>query len=722
MQAENSTHETSTSHYPLDMMPGEKPLQSWKEIAAYLERDVRTARRWEQAEGLPIRRHRSGTRSSVYAYPSEIEAWRANRKPKVSLQPHLGSWRSVLAALTVLIALVLAASTVLYGPILNPTDPVAEAARTVGMSVRRVWTGPRVDFHGSVSRDGRYVSYVDWSHATGPNLALHDLAEDKDRLLTHNDYDVTPGFPVYSVISPDGEQVAYTWMNNETRQHELRVVPAAPEPGTEPRMVYTNSETPDIRPQAWFPDGKRVLAQISRRDKTNQIVSISLSDGSVEVIKSIEWRWPHHLGLSPDGKNIVYDFEPTQGAGQHDIYLLAADGSRETPLIKHRADEIWADWAPDGRSIFFTSDRAGTVGLWSLAMSGTEPQGSVQLVKNDLGLGPVLTGGLTETGGLYFHHNSSDRNLFLSELDWHTGKAAASPTKIRVQVEGANMKPRWSPDGSRIAYLARDPGQRNTRGRLDLMVHTMTTGKERQFELDFKIQNWMPPLWSPDGSLIMVEGADRRGRRGLYAVDPRSARTHLLLPFPNSGYFANPVWFPDGSAIICREYRDDRSRIAVYSLDSQGEPKTLYSQEEKEVGTKLLAISPDGRWLAFSENLQKTSETAVVRLLPVEGGDSRELIRVPEAGVNFAFDAFSFTPDSRYLIYSRRTKTEEGPKTELIRVSLKNGESVVMGLAGQGLGGLAFRPDSTQVVFHAGQSTRELWAMEGLLPQPGDGK
>ena len=43
--------------------PQEKPLQSWKEIAAYLDRDERTAQSWEKAEGLPVRRHRSGLRS-----------------------------------------------------------------------------------------------------------------------------------------------------------------------------------------------------------------------------------------------------------------------------------------------------------------------------------------------------------------------------------------------------------------------------------------------------------------------------------------------------------------------------------------------------------------------------------------------------------------------------------------------------------------------------------
>ncbi len=54
--------------------PDEKPLQSWKEIASYLERDIRTAIRWEKQEGLPVRRHTAGKRSSVYAYPRELDA------------------------------------------------------------------------------------------------------------------------------------------------------------------------------------------------------------------------------------------------------------------------------------------------------------------------------------------------------------------------------------------------------------------------------------------------------------------------------------------------------------------------------------------------------------------------------------------------------------------------------------------------------------------------
>jgi TolB-like protein len=58
-------------------------LDSWKEIAAYVNRSVRTARRWEAAEGLPVHRHMHQAQGSVYAYRSEIDRWRngESRRP-----------------------------------------------------------------------------------------------------------------------------------------------------------------------------------------------------------------------------------------------------------------------------------------------------------------------------------------------------------------------------------------------------------------------------------------------------------------------------------------------------------------------------------------------------------------------------------------------------------------------------------------------------------------
>jgi hypothetical protein len=54
-------------------------LQSWKEIAAYLKRGVRTAQRWERSHGLPIRRPREADQGPVFAFPEELDQWMRSR-------------------------------------------------------------------------------------------------------------------------------------------------------------------------------------------------------------------------------------------------------------------------------------------------------------------------------------------------------------------------------------------------------------------------------------------------------------------------------------------------------------------------------------------------------------------------------------------------------------------------------------------------------------------
>lgn len=55
-------------------------LDSWKEIAAYLGREVRTVQLWEKNEGLPVHRHQHARQGSVYAFKPELDAWRSGRK------------------------------------------------------------------------------------------------------------------------------------------------------------------------------------------------------------------------------------------------------------------------------------------------------------------------------------------------------------------------------------------------------------------------------------------------------------------------------------------------------------------------------------------------------------------------------------------------------------------------------------------------------------------
>ena len=59
-----------------------RKLDSWKEIADYLDREVRTVQRWEKSENLPVHRHEHQKKSTVYAYTSELDDWRKKRQPK----------------------------------------------------------------------------------------------------------------------------------------------------------------------------------------------------------------------------------------------------------------------------------------------------------------------------------------------------------------------------------------------------------------------------------------------------------------------------------------------------------------------------------------------------------------------------------------------------------------------------------------------------------------
>jgi TolB-like protein/Tfp pilus assembly protein PilF len=71
-------------------------LDSWKEIAAFVRRDVRTVQRWEKREGLPVYRHQHDKLGSIYAFRAELEEWFGSRQQS---SPAAGSDKIKLAVL-----------------------------------------------------------------------------------------------------------------------------------------------------------------------------------------------------------------------------------------------------------------------------------------------------------------------------------------------------------------------------------------------------------------------------------------------------------------------------------------------------------------------------------------------------------------------------------------------------------------------------------------------
>jgi tetratricopeptide (TPR) repeat protein len=86
-------------------------LEGWKEIAGYLNREVRTVQRWEKHESLPVRRHQHQHRAAPYAYREELDEWRKTREPSAAAQPQR---HRVRAGVVITLVAVGAAAAFLY--------------------------------------------------------------------------------------------------------------------------------------------------------------------------------------------------------------------------------------------------------------------------------------------------------------------------------------------------------------------------------------------------------------------------------------------------------------------------------------------------------------------------------------------------------------------------------------------------------------------------------
>ena len=138
------------------------------------------------------------------------------------------------------------------------------------------------------------------------NLAVHDVVTNTDRPLTSTGPAV--GFSQeagFSTISRDGKQVAYAWLNDKSL-YDLRIVPLQAATLSQPRVFFSgNHDFRDIFPRDWSPDGKFIAVSIRRKDATGQIGLAAVADGSLRVLKSIDWRGANKILFSPDGRWIA---------------------------------------------------------------------------------------------------------------------------------------------------------------------------------------------------------------------------------------------------------------------------------------------------------------------------------------------------------------------------------------------------------------------------------
>jgi RNA polymerase sigma factor (sigma-70 family) len=581
------------------------------------------------------------------------------------------------------------------------TQPIA-GTESSGIVVRRVWEIGGGN-GGMFSPDGRYRSGVAWANKS--NLAIRDFNTGEKRDVTDEGRTgIDAQFAAQSIWSPDSKQLAYVWVRGgyDKGEIDLRIVGIS---GSKPRVLFTSpSKSGFLMPQAWSQDGKHILAVFYHKPgKPSEIALVSVADGSIRVLKSLvdpfDWRG---TSISPDGRYVVYDSPQSADSSNRDLFLVATDGSHETKLVEHPADDRYPFWASDGNWIVFVSDRSGSMGVWVLEVADGKPKGSPRLIKQNLNA--IIPLGLTQDGSYYYTFATDDHDVYMTTLDPGTGKVVEPPVKAVQSFEGFNSQPAFSPDGKYLAYIshrARGSGYYFS----VLVIHSMETGQERV--ISPKNMHIRYPCWSPDGRSILVDTIGP----GLYQVNVETGALAPVVSNNEQGaiYGAPVGWHPDGSRIFFMRRSDDISSIRVYDFETKREWQPDFQLACGEVYGRM-ALSPDGQQLAFEVSCDNEWS---VQIAPSSGGDAREVLRLRKEEAIWGCE-HTWTQDGRYLLFTRR----KDEATELWRIPVEGGDPVSLGLTMKEMFHLSIRPDGRRIAFTGpGSGHNGIWAMENFLPE-----
>ncbi|MEK7753020.1 MAG: tetratricopeptide repeat protein [Acidobacteriota bacterium] len=568
-----------------------------------------------------------------------------------------------------------------------------------GMRARQVWTGVGVSGDGSVSPDGRYISFPDWS--TG-DLAVRDLATGTNRRLTNTGGWTGHVFNQDSRFSPDGKLIAYNWF--EGKGYELRVMNAD---GSGVRTLYNRGGSDYVYPHEWSPDGKYIA--VTGYEKS-EVALVRVADGQAQPL--LPRPFPNKMSFSPDGRFLVYDAPVKLDPPQSDLFIIAIDGSRQTPLVQHPAQDSFPVWTPDGSKVLFTSDRTGATGLWAIAVEDGKPKGPAQLVRSDLGSQGAVPLGLTRQGNYVYSVTIGNRDVYVADLDPTAGKVIGQPRRVSERVPGRNFAPRWSPDGQYLAFRSLREA-----GRPTVTLQSAATGEERDITASqtIKVDGPIPLRWYPDGSaLLLEEWAEGSKTHRLYRLDLKTGEISQVPKVENTAFPLSPVFSPDGRKLyyVYRKPAERGRSIRVQDLASNQQTE-LYRTEDS--GLRSMTLSRDGLHLAFYATGIQPRKLLV---MPAAGGQARTLLELPTMDGFEAFSGLEFTPDARYIFLVRRVPgapAADSP-SELWRVPVDGGPAEKAGVSMSGISQPTVHPDGKKIAFAAGQNRHEIWALENFLP------
>jgi dipeptidyl aminopeptidase/acylaminoacyl peptidase len=336
-------------------------------------------------------------------------------------------------------------------------------------------------------------------------------------------------------LSPDGQQAVFVVKEPAPDQSGYRMALwIVPTDGSARPRRLTLGASRDAAPR-WSPDG-RWLAFLSDRG------AVLRAGGAPRDIDDLRATGAPASGL----RDLVGRDVPR---GETQVWLLPMGGGEAHQLTDLPADVGELAWSPDSRRLCVVS------GATSASRPASAPRGPGDPPRRDLRLIDELDYQLNGVGFTYEHPS----RLWVVDVERGTARRITSGSR-------GDEQPAWSPDGTRLAFVAnRGPGA-DLAWRSDVYVVPadggspirVTTGRERLFR---------HPAWSPDGSLIAAIGHrfealgatrdDVHVFAPLAAQEGRDLTAHADLfvdAMMNSDLFGfgeqGPRWSPDGQAIL----------------------------------------------------------------------------------------------------------------------------------------------------------------------------
>lgn len=472
-------------------------------------------------------------------------------------------------------------------------------------------TQPGTEYFPTFTPDGKSFVYV--SRQSGNyDLYLQRIGGKNATSITPN----TPSDESQPAFSLNGERIAF-----RSNREPAGVYVMEPT-GENVRLVMAGCHHPN-----WSPDGKEIVCSTvgtsvpqNRNNTPSTLWIVDVESGAKRLLCENDAMQP---AWSPNGNRIAFWFMPPS-VGRSDIATISKSGG-EIQVITTDGSTNWNPvWSPDGKFLYFVSDRGGNMGFWRVPI---DEQTGKTLSEPEAVMTPSTFSrhlSFSRDGRrMIYVQTDLEANIHGSKFDPKLEKAVGERFWI-TRGDQQVVRPELSPDGSQ--FVLRMP--RRTQDDIVLVQRDGTNWRDLTNDKFFDRY----PRWSPDGKRIAFT-SDRSGRYEIWIMNADGTNLRQLT-FGSSDHATFPLWSHDGTRILFYRNRvnlivdvnKDWASQTLQQLPRPGSSDTFVAWDWSPDGKKLIGTNSKSEVVYFSFDTNRYEKVLDAGALPMWMGDSSRFV------------------------------------------------------------------------------------------------